>query len=327
MFKTLAAFCIFILVVACPVLAQRGPETGAIVGTVKDEHGNSPARRLEVRLGARGGVVAVQYTDTEGRFSFSDLPANAYHVTIDDEEYVPFAETVMIGIRNGQTEYLQIRLDHRKKDKTDSSEVQPGANPFMVDVKGLQAAYPHDAVKAFEAGTKALERNRSEHAIKDFAKAVEIAPGFYQARNNLGTLYLNLSDFKDAEEQFSEVLKLQQSDAAAYFNLGNVLLLTKRYPEAEKLLQDGLRKQPNSAMGQFLMGTLYCRIGRTQEGEKALISAAGADPSMSRIHLELVNLYLTQGRKDDALQQLNFFVTAYPTDPMVGQVKQVLARL
>jgi len=43
--------------------------------------------------------------------------------------------------------------------------------------------------------------------------------------------------------------------------------------------------------------------------------------------LQLVNLLLQQGRKDDAVAQLHDFVGAFPEGPFSGKAKDLLRRL
>ena len=108
--------------------------------------------------------------------------------------------------------------------------------------------------------------------------ALKIAPDYYPAHNNLGSLYLGKSDFKSAEDQFRESVRLDQNEAQAYFNLGNVLMLTERLSEAERTLAAGLQRRPDSAFGNFLQGCLYVRMGKFAEAENSLQKALRLDP-------------------------------------------------
>ena len=51
------------------------------------------------------------------------------------------------------------------------------------------------------------------------------------------------------------------------------------------------------------------------------------DPAMSRVRLELVNLYLVEKRKTDAVAELRDFIKTFPEDPMAAKAKQVLEKL
>jgi predicted Zn-dependent protease len=88
-----------------------------------------------------------------------------------------------------------------------------------------------------------------------------------------------------------------------------------------------MRRQPDSALGQFLLGSLNLRLGKLPEAESALRRAIQLDPAMAQAQLQLVNLMLKQGRKQDAASQLRDFVGAFPDSPFSTQAKQLLQRL
>jgi TolA-binding protein len=45
------------------------------------------------------------------------------------------------------------------------------------------------------------------------------------------------------------------------------------------------------------------------------------------VRLELVNLYLAEKRKTDAVAELRDFIKTFPDDPMAPKAKQVLEKL
>ena len=140
-------------------------------------------------------------------------------------------------------------------------------------------------------------------------------------------MYLSKSDFRPAEEQFREAIRLDPNDAQAYFNLGNVLMLTGRYAESETTLASGLQRRPDSAFGYFLQGCLYGRTGKYSEAEKSLREALRLDTTMSQAQLQLVNLYLQQNRREDAITQLQAFLKAFPAAAAAPKAKEILNKL
>ena len=109
--------------------------------------------------------------------------------------------------------------------------------------------------------------------------------------------------------------------------IGNVFLLTKRYSESDKIIEEGLQRRPDSAFGRFLMGCVHSRIGKFDEAEKDLREALRLDPTMSQAYLQLVNLYLQQNRREDAITELQAFLKAFPNAPAVTKANEVLHRL
>ena len=305
-------------------------QTGSVVGRVRIVPGGPPPEPVLVTLQARGITVNTIFTDAEGRFVFYGLPSNLYHVVVNDPKYQPAEMQVTVNPAILATAYVQFNLYPKDPQNGGGTTAQPaasGGNPYLVNVADYAKDFPKKAVDEFQKALKAEQKGKTDDAIQHYRKAIEIAPSFYPARNQLGVAFLARKDFAAAQTQFEEVIKLNQSDANAYFNLGNVFLLTRQFDDAQRLLEEGLRKQPNSGLGHFLLGSVYGRVGKLSEAERALHDAIQFDPGLSRAHLELVNLYLREKRAPEAISELRFFLKTFPADPMVPQARQVLSRL
>ena len=309
----------------------QGQQLGSIIGQVRVVRGGSPSEPVMVGLVSRGSTVNTTYTDGEGRFGFYGLPANLYHVVIDDSKYRSVQAEAHFNPSLSPIAMVQIPLSPAEPSQPDAGTVpQPpasGGNPYLVNVADYAKDFPKKAVNEFQKALKADQQGKTEEAILGYRKAIEIAPNFYPAHNQLGVALLSRQDFAAAQAQFEEAIRLNQTDANAYFNLGNVFLLTGHLDGAVGPLEEGLRKQPNSGLGKFLLGSVYRRAGRLPEAEKALHDAIQFDATLSTAHLELVNIYMGQKRTPEALAELKFFLKAFPGDSMAPQARQVLSRL
>jgi tetratricopeptide (TPR) repeat protein len=268
------------------------------------------------------------YTDSQGTFGFHSLQPEGYEVTINDDQYQPVRVAAEIHPTSlSPTVFLDIRLIPKSaaSDATPAPR-QQGSNPDLMDIREYSRNVPKKALKEFEKGVASDRDNKKEEAIAHYRKAIAIAPDYYPARNNLGTLYLGKSppDFKSAEEQFREAIRLDQNEAQAYFNLSNVLMLTDRLPEAQTTLAAGLQHRPDSAPGNFLQGCLYVRTGKLAEAESSLQNAVRLDSKMPQPYLKLVNLYLRQNRREDAITQLQAFLKGFPTAADAPKAQRIL---
>jgi len=268
------------------------------------------------------------YADDQGRFGFYNLEANRYHVLIKDQAFNPVDEMADVNPLVSPTTMVQVRLEPRAGA---TPEMLPqrlgGSNPYMVDPGEYEHRFPKRAVKEFGKALQADQHGRHDDAIRSYRKALESAPDFYPAHNNLGSDYLSKSDFPAARKEFEQVVQLNQSDAAGYFNLSNVCMLMGQLTDAQQFLGEGMRRQPDSPLGHFLLGSLDIRLGKYAEAETALRQAIQLSPTMAQSRLQLVNLLVQQGRKADAVAQLHDFVTAFPENPLTSQAKQLLQRL
>jgi predicted Zn-dependent protease len=321
---------IFVLVALLPgtLLAQTS-RLGRIIGEARTLNGDFPQRQLLVELVLRGGVVESVYTDSGGRFGFSDLQPNGYQVVIHDEEYYPVEEKVEVNPDVTPYARVQMRLRPREAKPADTTAGAraSGSNPYLVNPDDYNKHFPRKALKQYQRGVDAERKGKHDDAIAHYLSALQISPGYYPAHNNLGSLYLGKSDFKAAEAQFQEVIRIDQNDAQAYFNLGNVFMLTGRYPDSERALSSGLQRWPDSAFGNFLQGSLYGRTGKLSEAEKSLRTALQLDSSMWQAHLQLVNVYLQQNRRPNAITELQGFLKAFPSAPAVPKANELLYKL
>lgn len=301
---------------------------GRVIGQVRTPSGDYPARQILVELRLHGGTVESVYTDNEGRFGFSNLQANGYRIVINDEEYYPVEERADVNPDVAPYTRVLINLRSREEKKDDPKNVRPsGSNPYLVDPVDYNKRFPKKALKEYERGIDAERKGNHDDAIAHYQSALKIAPEYYPAHNNLGSLYLSKADFTSAEEQFQAAVRLDRNDAQAYFNLGNLFLLKGRYSESEVALSSGLQRQPDSAFGHFLQGSLYGRTGKLPEAEKSLRAALQLDSTMWQAHLQLVSLYLQQQRRQHAIDELQVFLKAFPSVSAAPKAKELLQKL
>jgi Tfp pilus assembly protein PilF len=325
-----AAKSVLLLLIAVPtiVLAQQQPQTGNLVGQISVASGSFPTKRIYVAIESRGTPMNAVYADDEGRFAFYELVANPYRIVINDEAYQPSSTTVVVNPLIAHTTTVRIVLTPKtEKAATDPTQRLQGSNPYIVDPEEFTRKFPKKALEQYEKGLSAQARGRSDEAIERYKRSLEIAPDFYPARNNLGSVYLGKGDTQAAATEFERVISTNQSDASGYLNMANLYLLTKRYDSCEQMVKEGLRRQPNSAFGKFVQGALLARTSRPTDAEQALRQALQFDPQLAKVHLELVNLYLHQGRKADAKTELEVFLEQFPKDALAPQAREVLKRL
>ena len=323
-----------VLILACsllflslPSLVLAQQQLGTVVGEVRVERGDFPPQRVLVQLIIRGAVMESAYTDEQGKFGFYALPENLYFVDINDEHYQPVHERAELS-PVGLTAVVRITLIPKAaaKDEEPASQLS-GSNPNAMDVREYAKRFPKKAFKEFQKGIKADAAGKKNDAIAHYQRALQIAPAFYPALNNLGSDRLALNDLPGARNEFQKVIELNQSDAAGYLNLANVCMLMGQLPDAQRFLNDGLRLQPDSALGKFLLGSLDMRTGRLAPAEQALRQAVQLNPFMAQARLQLINVLLKEGKRTDALGQLQDFIKTFPASPFRSQAEQLMHRL
>ena len=317
----------FLLSFTAVFQAQQTSDTITIVGQLRVTRMGSPPMRVLVKLERSGAQVGETYSDGEGKFSFDEVPPNVYHIIVRQEGYHSIEMAVPINPAVQHSVYVQIELVPEEKPGQPTQATIKGGNSAMVDEAALVDAYPKEAKKQYERGSKAQREGKQQEAIEHYEKALAIAPGMYFARNNLASLYLENQKFGEAETEFRRVIAENQADANAYFNLANVYLLTNRLDDATSSIQEGLKRQPQSALGEFLMGSLLVKQGNAREAEERFRVALNDDPGMANAHLALVNLYIRQNRSSEAIAELSLFLKQSPDSPFAPHARDLLRKL
>jgi Tfp pilus assembly protein PilF len=119
-------------------------------------------------------------------------------------------------------------------------------------------------------------RERYELAEKHYKKAIKLKPDFTDAKNNLGRVYVEIGQFKQAEALLNEViLDLTYIDfPKAYANLGILEFRRKKYTEAISFLKKSLERDRENCFTHVYLGRSYLEIKETtlavSQLEKAL---------------------------------------------------------
>jgi hypothetical protein len=306
------------------LFAQAG--NGRILGQLRLENGDVPPYSVLVELQVHESTLNSAYTDDHGQFGFFDVDAAPYHLVINDSAFKRVDQLVNVGALAAGFDKVLITLAPRDVVKQ-ASDRAPGSNPYMVDAADYFRHFPKIAVKEFDRGVRADREGKYDDAIRHYQKAVEIAPSFHMAHNNLGSDYLRESNFPAAKSEFQKASVLNQSDGGPHFNLSNVCILTGELSEAQVSLLHGMQRQPNSALGYFLQGTLDLRRGSLPQAENSLRQAIQLDATMPQARLQLVNLLLQEGRRGEAVAQAEDFVAVFPESPFSEKVKDLVKRL
>jgi glycosyltransferase involved in cell wall biosynthesis len=130
------------------------------------------------------------------------------------------------------------------------------------------------------SGEELLGRKDIDGALNAFKKAIEVAPHFIAAHNNIGKAYLQKGELANALKYFTKALKINPYDIATVLNCGQVLTSHGLAQKARSLYRSYLRENPNDNKVIQALESLNCekRIeGRddvTPEYKKDLIARA-----------------------------------------------------
>jgi tetratricopeptide (TPR) repeat protein len=185
----------------------------------------------------------------------------------------------------------------------------------LVSVRDLTV--PTKAAKEFGRYRKALQSGDFHSAASHLEKAIEIAPAFVEAHNNLGVTYISLQEYEKAVARFQKAIELAPDLQEPYVNLGEALLLLRRFPEAEAAVRHALNLGPRRSSALYALGRVLVMEGSNTAEAVDILTQAATD--LPKARLPLAQVLLNRGAVEQAIGE----VRAYLKNPDPGKKDSV----
>ena len=293
-----------------------------IRGLVQTASGASIGRGALVMLeSARGGFIEQSQTDDQGRFGFTQLGDGVYVVRVRQPGFREASEQV--DLTTNPTAYLLITLH-----PLPSGQEPPSPLSLAPTVSVEELNVPEPAQKNFEQGRKLLLDSRDPaKSVAYFQKAIKSAPKFARAHFLLGTAYMDMGKWEDAEAALDKATQLDDTLAVAYLAFGSCLNAEKKFAEAARPLERGLELAPDVAQGHYELGRAYWALGRWQEAEPHALKAAELQPDLAPVYVLLGNIMLRKRDPTSALHYFREYLRRAADGPLAAPTRDLVAKL
>jgi len=284
-----------------------------------------PAAVVHVFLhGATAPFESSTASDDNGRFRFRRLAAGTYTLAISTRARGEALQTIELSPgtvdSKGRLD-LSLRIDDGRLEFD-------GVNTTGATVSAIVLSIPDRAVREYEEAQSCLSRRESDRAAAHLERAVEIAPRFVAAWNQLGTIAYQARRYSEAEANFRRALDIDTEAFEPLVNLGGVLLNLGRPQEALEYNQRAVVRRPNNALANSQLGLSYFDLNDADLAEKYLKIAVQLDLAhFSHPQLPLAEIYLRRGDRPSALRVLRDFVERHPDSPQAANVRREMAEL
>jgi tetratricopeptide (TPR) repeat protein len=118
-----------------------------------------------------------------------------------------------------------------------------------------------------------------EEVIASYLKAAEIDPTSAGALVNLGTVYFNAKDWKEAERYYRKAVEVDPEYALAHFNLGNLYDERGDRPAALNHYIAAIRIHPRYADAHYNIALLYQALGQPLKAVRHWKAYLALDPA------------------------------------------------
>ena len=154
---------------------------------------------------------------------------------------------------------------------------------------------------------------------------MDLDPGFAGARNNLGVAYVGLDQYQQSLEQFQKAVELAPNYVLANENLCMVLLKLKRFAEAEEVAHRVLSRGANSAIAHYSMAVGLLAQGGSRS--EALDHLRRAEDRLPTARLLVAAIFDETGRRGDAARELETYLSSPGEDSRRPEVEAWLSKL
>jgi tetratricopeptide (TPR) repeat protein len=143
------------------------------------------------------------------------------------------------------------------------------------------------------------QREDGEAAIAALQKAIELDPDRVNPHYNLGVIYTYKDNIEPAQQAFEAALAIDSTFAAAHKRLGMIHRQRGFRQEAVTALENAVRYTPNDSESRFTLGLAYRDMRMYDPAVESLERAAELNPLSPKIRLNLANMYMRVGRREE----------------------------
>jgi tetratricopeptide (TPR) repeat protein len=300
-------------------VAQGGEALYEISGQARGEGAASVTL-----FGATTPFHAFTQSDDAGRFTFKKLEPGTYTLSIFIPARGEARKTVEVGPGTADGHgRVALRLDLK-----DSDFVYADIARQQHAVSTRELTIPDRAVRDYQDAQKYLGKRDAAAAVERLEHAVEIAPQFSAAWNELGTIAYQTQRFERAEQCFREALRQDPKAFEPLVNLGGVLVTVHNLDDAWKYNGFAVLTRPGDALANSQMGMTYFGMGDFDLAVKYLEKARQIDPAhFSHPQLILAEIHLRRGERAAAAECLEDFLTNHPDWPQAAKMRETIDTL
>jgi len=268
--------------------------------------------------GAVTPFVAKALAGPDGQFRFKDIPAGTYMLIAALPKIGETRKTVEVG-----PSFADSRGRVTVTFEIDGTSMVRGRV-----VSTAELSVPQNARQEYSRAHDAVARQDIDAAIAHLKKAIEIAPQYAAAWNQLGTIAYQSKQYPQAEAYFREALKQDPNAYSPLVNLGGALMAQNKVEESLAVNLEAVKAMPGDALAHSQLGSSYFFLGRLDEAEIQLKEAKAIDPGhFSYPQLVLVGIYTRRNQPEAAAAEIREFIKLHPDSEWTPKLRKALETL
>jgi tetratricopeptide (TPR) repeat protein len=283
---------------------RAAAQTGSVSGTILDVAGK-PWVNVVIRAVSDQGAKQETKTDTDGKFSFSNLRSGIYSIFVvfppPNDKQAPFESKIRVS--SGEDAKVDLNFkDIVAKQGTEAQEQVKKAEEAKQKFEGLKAH--------FTAGNAILEQERTAKADLQKAPADQ--------RDAAKQKLTDLSDQAAKEFQAAQQAAPEKDPNLhlVWAKLGEAYDIAGRNEEAAQAYQQAINAKPDVPGYYNNLGNVLARIGKIDEAKAAYAKSAELDPANAATAWRNFGISLyNANRLGDAVEPLQKSADLDPKNP------------
>jgi type IV pilus assembly protein PilF len=202
---------------------------------------------------------------------------------------------------------------------------------FTAALKELQTAeqlHPKDPITHYYLGIAYQNKELFEQAIQHYNKALDLNPGYSMARNNLGTVYLDMQNWDAAIACFKDVVAdvLYATPHYPLANLGRAYYNKKEYSTSQEYFRKALQVKPNFIIALNGLGQTYMAEGKYPDAVAMFEKVVKYETQIPQFYFQLAKAYELTNDNEKAVKAYLKVVELSPDSDMAEEARKKVGK-
>lgn len=171
--------------------------------------------------------------------------------------------------------------------------------------EGLVEYYPNNPTANYYRALTAYQQHDYKNSETHVRNVLKEVPNHAQSIYLLGAVSYAQKNYEQAIEYLGKFVTTAPSDTRAQKLLASSQIILKQPRDAMAVLEQALESDPDDPQLLAMMGDVSVREGEYVVGSKYLEKAVSLEPGDSEIRADLAKAYLSMGRIEDGIRELN----------------------
>ncbi len=174
------------------------------------------------------------------------------------------------------------------------------------------AKKPNNSELHFLMGASKKSLGKSQEALLEFQRAVELDDKNQKAWEQIGDLLMNRMDYKGAEKAFLKSSDLNPSSAPTWEGLAQTYLIQQKAAQAETAYEKLLSIEPNNVTAIYNLGLLQNGSNKKDAARESFKKVIALNPNYAEAYNNLGAIDLYDGKAPQAIQELEQAIALKP---------------